>query len=74
VAAAVIAVERLLRLAIAGSRRAIHSHMKVVVVVPPWPHLGKPSAVISRLLAKELLDGGMHEDAINLRIGDGALD
>jgi hypothetical protein len=47
--------------------------MKMIVVVPPRTHLSKPAPVLPGLLAKYLLDRGMHEDAIDLGIGCGAL-
>ena len=43
--------------------------MEVVIVVPPRTHLGEPGAVLAGLLAQNLLDGGMHEDTRDLRIG-----
>ena len=46
--------------------------MEVVVVVPPWPHLGEPGAILAHifgLLAQCLLDGWMDEDARHLWVG-----
>ena len=59
---------------VACSGRALNAHMKMVIVVPPWAHLGQPAPVIAGLFAQHFLDGWMHKDAVHLWIGRRALD
>src|SRR6478736_3189374 len=64
--AAIVATQSLLTFTVACFRRTADSHMEMVIVVPPWAHLGQPAPVIASLLTQHLLDCWMHEDAIDL--------
>jgi hypothetical protein len=46
--------------------------MKMVVMAPPGAQLGKPGTIIVHGEAKLLLDGGVYENAVNLRKGCGS--
>src|SRR5262249_9798421 len=54
-----------LRLAFGAVRRAVEADVKMLVVMPPRPHLRQPRIVRARLTAHRLLDRRIHEDACN---------
>jgi hypothetical protein len=72
--AAVVATQRLLAFTVACPRYAANAHMKMIIVVPPWSNLGEPRAVVASLLAQQLLNCRMHEDAVDLWIRCRTLD
>jgi hypothetical protein len=46
----------------------------MIIVAPPRPHFAQPWAIFAGLIAKNLFDGGMDKDALNLRMGCRTLD
>src|SRR5581483_8813647 len=56
---------RLLALAFRAAGRAKHPDMEMVVVAPPRPDLGQPTAVALGYAAQRLLDCRIDEDALN---------
>src|SRR5438270_12975662 len=72
--AAVAALARRLRLAFGTIGRTGETDVEVPVVSIPWLHLAQPRAVIARIPAKRLLDRGIHEYALDVRVFRRALD
>src|SRR5262249_702103 len=63
-AAAVLGAGRWLRLALRIVGRTGETHMEMIVVAPPRPHLAQPFAVVvAGAAAQRLLDRGVDEDA-----------
>ena len=55
-------------LAIGAVGRAVDAHVEMIVVPPIGPHLVQPGAVAAGLAAQRLLDRGVDEDALDLRV------
>src|SRR5262245_31513119 len=72
--ASIITARRFLVLAPFHSGWAFEANVEMVEVAPPGSHLAEPRPVLADLLTEHLLDGGMHEDAADLRVGRRALD
>src|SRR5262245_2773806 len=65
-ATAVARGHRRLSLALRTVGRALDANVEVIVVLPIWPYLAQPRAVVAGLAAQRLLDGGIHEDTVDL--------
>src|SRR5204862_6016195 len=75
VAAAVARIGwRRLRLAAGITGRALDADVEVIVVTVHRPDLPQPAAVVAGIAAERLLDRGIDEDALDLRILRGGLD
>ena len=72
--AAIPGIARRLRLAVRTIGLAAETDVEVPVVPQPRLNLAEPRAVVSRLAAERLLDGGVHEHAGHARIRRRGLD
>ena len=44
------------------------THMEVIVVTPPRPHLCEPGPIATRVVTEHMLDCGVHENAFDIRV------